>query len=682
MANIPVGNFGRSTPGQVSPGSASGDFGQGMARAIQGLGQTISAVGDYREQQKTEMARAKAVNAGYKHELFAAETVDEIRKKIGTGELKYQDAESYYDNKLGAFPREKIDGLDDVDNERFDGLFARNAARYKQDVSDLALKAEQDDYKNQFVQGLDTLGKQRQLPGADIDAINAKADVLLVMARKADIEESQANRYVQDFKDASWYQHATEKAMKAEASDDVAALQKLQYDLTADDGYYTGKMDTEKRNAVLKGVTFDLDRIRQRQEMAAARAEVKAERALMQFDALVSTGATPSQEAIDRARTAVQGTPYAAEFKQRLEFADQVQEVLKMPIDKQIELAQQVEREAMAGADNTAQVAQARRLASAINANVKTLTTNPLAYIENREGTRFDDLPLDALSDMSAAPAAADAIASQLQERSANIAALEKKNGMRIDNALLKPHEADKLATIISSKEATIEDKQRILQSLKVATRDTATYKQVLQQLAPKAPVMAYAGAVAASEREIEYDAGLFSASQTFKPEVVASTMLKGERVINEKSFEIPSLDKFQTEFSSQVGNAYRDRPDALQADLQAVRAYYVGAVSERDSPSKDLNTKLMKEAIGVIVGAKYDAGDTTVLAPFGMSESEFSNKLETAWQVESARIGMDGTPLDVFGLRPVGSGKYAVFAGNKVLPGQNGQPLILDVGE
>lgn len=682
MANIPVGNFGRSTPGQVSPGSASGDFGQGMARAIQGLGQTISAIGDYREQQKTEMARAKAVNAGYKHELFAAETVDEIRKKISTGELKYQDAESYYDNKLSAFPREKIDGLDAVDNERFDGLFARNAARYKQDVGALALKAEQDDYKNQFVQGLDTLGKQRQLPGADMDAINSKADVLSVMAQKAGIEQSQYTKYIQDFKDASWYQHATERAMKAEASNDVASLQQLQHDLTADNGYYTAKMDTEKRNAVLKGVTFDLDRIRQRQEMAAAKVEIKAERALMQFDALVSTGATPSQEAIERARSAVQGTPFAGEFQQRLEFADQVQEVLKQPIDKQLELAQQVERQAMESADNPQQVAQAKRLASAINANVKTLTTDPLAYIENREGTKFDDLPLDALADMSGAPAAAEAIASRLQERAESIAALEKKNGMRIDNALLKPHEVDKLTTIIASKEATIEEKQRVLQSLKAVTGDTATYKQVLQQIAPKSPVMAYAGAVSASARDIEYDAGLFSASQTFKPEAVASTMLKGERVINERSFEIPSLDKLQTEFSSQIGNAYRDRPDALQADLQAVRAYYVGAVSERDSPSKELNTKLMKEAIGVIVGAKYDAGDTTVLAPFGMSESEFSNKLETAWQVESARLGMDGTPLDVFGLRPVGSGKYAVFAGNKVLPGQNGQPLILDVGE
>ncbi len=682
MANIPVGNFGRSTPGQVSPGSASSDFGQGMARAIQGLGQTISAVGDYREQQKAEMARAKAVNEGYKHELFAAETVDEIRKKIDSGELKYQDAESYYDNKIGTFSREKIDGLDPVGTEHFDGLIARNAARYKQDVGALALKAEQTDYKNQFVQGLDTLGKQRQLPGADIEAINAKADVLAVMAKRAGIDDSQASKYIQDFKDTSWYQHASERAMKAEVSNDVAGLKQMQYDLTAEDGYYTGKMDTEKRNALLKSVSYDLDRIQQRQELAAQLAEVKAERALMQFDSLIATGATPSQEAIERARSAVQGTAFETEFTGRLKFAEEVQAVLKMPIGQQVELAARVEREAMAGADSASQVARAKQLSNAINANLNTLTKNPLEYVQNKTGVPVEDLPIDALTDLSAAPAAASSIAESLQNRAAEIAALEKQNGIRIDNALLKPHEAEKLGSYLASKEATIEEKQNILRSLRaVSGDDPQIYKAVLAQLAPKAPVMSYAGMVAATDTDVEYDAGLFSASQTFKPDAIASTILKGERVINDRSFEIPSMDKFQTEFGSQVGNAYRDRPDALQADLQAVRAYYVGAVSERDTPSKDINTTLMKEAIGVIVGASYEAGDTTVLAPFGMSESTFSDRLETAWQ-SSAPAAYKGTPLDVFGLRPVGSGKYAVFAGNKVLPGQNGQPLILDVGE
>lgn len=680
MANIPVGNFGRTTPGQVSPGSASGDFGQGMARAIQGLGQTISAIGDYREQQKAEMARAKAVNEGYKHELFAAETVDEIRQKIGNGELKYQDAESYYDNKIGTFPKEQIDGLDPVDNERFDGLFARNAARYKQDVGALALKAEQDDYKNQFVQGLDTLGKQRQLPGADIEAINAKADVLAVMAKRAGIDDSQALRYIQDFKDASWYQHASERAMRAEVSDNVAGLKQLQYDLTADDGYYTGKMDTEKRNAVLKSVSYDLDRIQQRQELAAQRAEVKAERALMQFDSLIATGATASPEAIAKAQQATKGTTFEGEFSDRLRFAEEVQQVLKRPIQEQVDLAARVEREALAGADSAAQVARARQLSNAINANLKTLTQNPLEYIQNRTGRPVDDLPIDALSDMSAAPAAAGSIADSLQNRAAEIAALEKQNGIRIDNALLKPHEAEKLGSLLASKEATVEEKQTILRSLRaVSGDDPKIYKSVLTQLAPKAPVMAYAGAIAATDTDIEYDAGLFSASRTLKPDAIASTMLKGERVINEKAFEIPSLDKFQTEFGSQIGNAYRDRPDALQADLQAVRAYYVGAVSERDTPSKDVNTTLMKEAIGVVVGASFEAGDTTVLAPFGMSESAFSDRLETAWQ-SSAPAAYKGTPLDVFGLRPVGEGRYAVMAGTRALPGADGAPLVLDV--
>ena len=681
MANIPLGNFGQTTPGAVSAGSARGDFGQSIAQGLQQVGNGLMAVADEHQKQKQAMARAKSVNEVYNHELFLGNVVSDINDKIRKGELKYQDAQGYYEQQAGTFSRSQIDGLDAAGNEQLNGVLTRNVAGYAQKVKALQSKYEQDDYKNQFVQGLDTLGKQRQIPGADIEQINKKSDVLAEMAKRAGIDSAVYSKTIQDFKDAGWYQHASERAMKAEATNNVGELQALQHDLTSDSGFYIGKMDTEKRNAVLKGVTFDLERIRQRAELAQAKADAKGERALAQFNALVATGANPSQEAIDKTLGMVKGTSAEAEFRSAIDFSAHVQEVLKKPITEQIALANEVSRKAMESADSATQVAQAKRLASAIQANVNTLQKDPLKYQENQTGQPIPDLPLDALGSLSEAPAAAQHIAAQLSDRWAIIKGLENKNGIALDYALLKPTEAEKLGSLLSSKEASVDEKQKILASLRDVSGSTDIYKSVLKQLQPKAPVMAYAGAIAASDKTITFDPGIFSKNQTLNPQQVAATLLKGERILDEHKFELPPVGRLQEAFSSALGDAYQNSPDAYQADFDAVRAYYAGAVSEEGSPSKIIDSKLIKKAIHVVVGQPYKNGDSTVLPPYGMQKGEFADKLDTAWKSAARGTNHDGVPVSSFNLRQVGMGKYQVFSGQYAVPDSSGKPITLDVG-
>ena len=680
MANIPLGNFGQTTPGAVSAGSARGDFGQSIAQGLQQVGNGLMAVADEHQQQKQAMARAKSVNEVYNHELFLGNVVSDINDKIRKGDLKYQDAQGYYEQQAGTFSRSQIDGLDAAGNEQLNGVITRNVAVYSQKVKALQSKYEQDDYKNQFVQGLDTLGKQRQLPGADVEQINKKSDVLAEMAKRAGIDSAVYTKTIQDFKDAGWYQHASERAMKAEATNNVGELLALQHDLTSDNGFYIGKMDTEKRNAVLKGVTFDLERIRQRAELSQAKADAKGERALAQFNALVATGANPSQEAIDKTLGLVKGTSAEAEFRQAIDFSAHVQDVLKKPITEQIALANEVSRKAMESADSATQVAQAKRLASAIQANVNTLQKDPLKYQENQTGQPIPDLPLDALGSLSEAPAAAQHIAAQLSDRWAIIKGLENKNGIALDYALLKPAEAEKLGSLLSSKEASVDEKQKILASLRDVSGSTDIYKSVLKQLQPKAPVMAYAGAVAAHDSDITVDSGWFG-SQTVKPSQVAASMLEGQRVIDENKYKIPSEQKFQEKFNSQVGDSYHGSPDAYQSDLQAVRAYYVGEASKGSNYTEDIDPKLFKKAVDIISGQTVESGSSVVRAPIGMSKEAFVDKLDLAWKSASKGTPRANVNVTNFNLTPVGNGKYAVFSGQYAIPDADGKPITIDIG-
>lgn len=683
MARIPMAEeLGNATP---QPGRGSASM-QGMTAATEAVGRLANTVGGFAlqeiQQERKEYAdlqSAKSVNALLDYSAHIEKAGLEVEELTKTGQLDYRQASAEFEKRAKQYQMPDLD-IPPPARERLTGSMGTELERKKLGMAKLTRGMQQEEFKNQFYVGLDNISKLAAFPGANIDQLNGMAEDFVADGIAAGIPESQLRQDVERFKEGNWFNQAEQRSIAAETGDDVESLRSLQHDLTAEDGFYMGKLSADKRNSLLKGVSFNLDKIRQRNELAMAKREAAAERALMRFDSLIATGAAPSLQAIETARTATDGTSFAGEFGQRLEFAGQVQEVLNRPIAEQIQLAASVEQQAMGGADDARQVAQARSLSRAIGDNIKTLTDNPLQYIENRTGMQVPDLSVNALLSLAGDPKAGADLSSQLQDRAKMIKALETQSGIKISNAILKPHEADQLSSLLNSKDTGIDAKRSILQALKTVSDDTDVYKSIMASVAQKSPVMAYAGMVSTSSRQIEYDAGLFSATKTFTPSAVAETMLKGDEIISGQKFKLPSMEKINAEFSMAVGDAYRNHPDAYQADLQAVRAYYAGAVSEEDTPSEEINQSLLRRAIGIVAGATYESGDSKVLAPMGMSESDFADRIEAAWQVESTAAGYDGASLDVFGLEALGNGRYAVMSGTRPLVGSNGGPMILNV--
>lgn len=675
-------NIGNATP---NPQRGSADT-RGVTAGTEAIGQLANvasgvALQEVQRQRKeyADLQSAKSVNALLDYSAHIEKTGLEVEELTRTGQLDYRQAQAEFEKRAQQYKMPELD-IPDHARVRLQGGMNAELERRKMGFAKLTQDMQREDFKSQFYVGLDNISKLAAFPGANIEELNGMAEDFVADGIAAGIPESQLRHDVLQFKEGNWFNQAEQRSIAAETGDDVESLRALQHDLTAEDGFYMGKLSADKRNSLLKGVSFNMDKIRQRNDMAVAKREAAAERALLRFDSLIATGAAPSLKAIETARTATDGTSFAGEFGQRLEFAGQVQEVLNRPIAEQIQLAASVEQHAMGGADDARQVAQARSLSRAIGDNIKTLTENPLQYIENRTGKQVPDLSVNALLSLTGDPPALAVLSSQLQDRAKMIKALETQSGMKISNAILKPHEADQLSSLLNSKDTGIDAKRTILQALKTVSTDTDVYKSLMASVAQKSPVMAYAGMVSSSKRQIEYDAGLFSATKTFTPSAVAETMLKGDEIISGQKFKLPSMEKINAEFSVAVGDAYRNHPDAYQADLQAVRAYYAGAVSEEDTPSDQINQSLLRRAIGIVAGATYESGDSKVLAPMGMSESEFADRIEAAWQVESTAAGYDGASLDVFGLEALGNGRYAVMSGTRPLVGANGGPMILNV--
>lgn len=684
MAVIPTGNFGRATPGTVSPGSASGDFGQGQARAIQQLGATIAAVGDYREQQKAEMARAKAVNGVYKYELASMGVVDDVEKKIRSREIAYQDAPSYYQHQIDAIPKPQIDGLDPADFEHFNGITARNVEKHRQVVGGLVAAAEERDYKDQFEQSLDTIGKQAQFPGANIAEINGKYTISAEMGRRARLDPDYINRRIQDAQDTNWFDSVNNKAMQYEATNNVQALQQIKHDLTAENGAYVGVMDTNKRNTLLSGVLTGLNRIEQRQQMQVHAKLQFASSTVKDVADFVYDGGTISRERLASAQQAVSGTPYEAELKQILSFSDRFAEIKKLPAKDQLIFAENLRKQAYSSTDSRAELDMAKKITRAVKENIRTMKEEPLEYLKESFDIRLPPLPLEKLADPSRSAEASEEISAMLAERHAYVSAVAKQNGIALDSGLLNKNEKDQIMSMLN---ADKESSSRIgaLRALRASSPSIDVYKSILRQVELESPVLAQSGMWAAQDKNFTYSTGWFgNKTVTVSPTNVADNILRGLRIVDEKLKTIPADKLFQEKFDEYVGNAYARNDRSYKSAFETVRAYYVGKANEKALSNDSLEPGIIDEALNVVVGGVYDTDSTKVIAPHGMPISEFEEKIESAWNRVRGKIGNPHTPLSVYGLIKLSGEdtKYAVMSG--VLPQTDGQgrPIILDVGE
>jgi hypothetical protein len=276
---------------------------------------------------------------------------------------------------------------------------------------------------------------------------------------------------------------------------------------------------------------------------------------------------------------------------------------------------------------------------------------------------------------------------------------LTKQFGVPVPMRPLLPQEAKQVSQVLDhGSETVVAD---FLNDLRDNAGSSDVFRGMMAQVAPDQPVKASAGVLASMQRDLTTGTHWFKPDESITSRNVAATMLKGDGILNpsgaaKKEDGKPQLQLFLTEvtakglqdqFGKVVGDAFRNDPQGAERAFQNVRAYYVGKAAQTGALSRDSQTidpKLVREAVSSTLGNVVDIhGNGRVLAPWGMSESNFEDHVARALPVALKRAGLSAgmAPSDAFGLDDgPEDGVYVITNGRSWLRDANNKPVLLDI--
>lgn len=692
MARIPLGNFGQvAVSPEVQTAQAPGGS-DAVGAAVDRLGRTVGHIADQQAQlqaqrdaeakrQAEAMARAKAADAQVQYELDVQNATLDVSQQVQSGAVPYQQAESAYKAALDKITPPAPGNLDPALAVHFQTGLTQTRAKGAMAVRKVATDAQQADFRGQFGSVLDKLGKLAGLPGADVAQINARAEAFVPLARQAGLDEAQVTKALQDFKDANWTGQATQRAMAARNS--VGALDAVAKDLTNADGFYADKLDAPKRNALLSQVLNRKQMLLDRAEHAQDRADAKASRVLAQIDQQIASGVPATPEMWADWADQVKGSTLAGEFRDRVKDEADVQKVLRLPPDQQATYIQQATAKLQTEGGTPRDAANVARLQRAVAANVKQMQDTPLLWQQARVGDAVAPIDLATLG----TPDGSKQLGQQLQDRAATIDAMRKQYGEAIPARLLLPQEAQGVKAALA--QGTPTQQTKMLGMMRQAINDDGIYNAVMQQLAPDAPMTAYAGMLAARERSMTLATHWFKPDDVATSGDVAATLLQGAELLQgkgDKAFKAPKDTDFRQAFTDATGKLFAGRPGAADVAMQAVKAYYVGKSAADGDVSGEVDSGRLQQAITAALGNVADVnGNGEVLVPWGMDADTFEQRAEDAFKaaVKAKGVtGATGADWSDFGLQQRSGNSYYVTHGRSYLHDVHGQPLVITVGE
>ncbi len=689
MARIPLGDFGHAIaqPGQSVriTQAAFDDGGSGAQKLGDTAIHVAGAVMDEQRQQQEALNRASAANTVLDREIAVKTIAQDIEQQLADGRLHYKDAPAAYKSRIGELGMPDTKSMDPVTTENLTRGIKRTDFVGETSVGHAVDRARTADFKGQTDLALDKLGKLAGMPGADVEAIAKQAHSLDALGQVAYGKNWEGKK--QEFSDKVWFNEATQRAMQNR--DNLDGLKALESELTDAGGRYSGKLDTDKRNIVLRSVINDRMRLENKIQHNADRMEAKAEKTINEIDRQLSSGVPASPEMWDAWATTVKGTSFEGDFRQRIQDEAKVQEVLRMPIEQQRTFVQQREAELLNGGGSVRDKTNLDRLRSAVDANLKQLQEAPLLFAQNRTGQPVQPLDIAALAD----PNGAGKVADTMRDRIASITALQKQYGPQVQMKPLLPQEAQFLTRALD--QASPKQQTELFGTLRNAIGDDAAFTAAMQQIAPDSPVKALAGILMAKQRKITLEKNWIASDVTATGGDVGEIMLEGEGLLNKtkgqkaedgkaKGFPLPPEKEFRDQFSSVAGKVFGGRPQAYETAIQAVRAYYTGKAAQDGDVSGQIDGTRMKQAITAVLGevVNYN-GNGEVLAPWGMDKGTFKDKVKASFASEIKARGMPDSARDqlpALGLKNIGDGSYYVVQGRNFLYDPNGQPVIIKV--
>ncbi|GAB2493902.1 hypothetical protein [Arenimonas alkanexedens] len=645
MARIPDGSgFGNAGPVRPqggaarNPGTAGLDALGGLARQIGGMAQ--------QQLQKARadddaLARAKASNALLDHELAIQARADDVASRVSTGELDYREADSFYQAEVEKIKAPDFTNLDPVLAEQVRGGLTRNAVSGRTTIARVTGAAKRADFRSQFATALDSLGKLAAAPDADIDAINGKARAFRALALQAELPPDQVDKALQDFSDKNWTNHATQRYINGR--DDVESLTQLETDLTAEDGFYAARLDTDKRNALLSQVMGGRTRLEAKAGVDADRREAVAEREVTWFRDQLVTGVEITGERWQEGIANVQGTAQEGAFQQARAMASEIQQFRSQPFaDQEAYLRALESRTKTTPSDDPKRdLSRLSTLRSAFDAAKKQAQESPLSFVQNQTGIVVP--PLDIQSLAGGDPGL---VAAQLQSRFAILGSLRKSYGEDVARNPWLPEEAAMVRSFFSQ----ADDRARLsfLSVLSGTTPDAQSYASALKPIAADEPLFMAAGL--AQFRKLKGADG----------SDVPTLILAGARIRADKSVPQPGDRELRRAFDERVGEALPDGSPARQKAFDVFAAVYAGRAQSTGVRHEDAggtieaDRKVADAAIEMATGGVTEINDVRVLRPYGMDEQQFEDRLGRGVRAAAEASGLEASVLDDLPVMPV----------------------------
>lgn len=653
--------------------------GQAIAGGVQDLANTALREQDRQTQEDQALARVKASNLLLDRETQLRTITTDLAEKARIGELKHDQLQPAYEAAASKLEAVMPQGLDPAEMEGFGLSLKQMQLKGIDQVSRVAGIARIGEAQSDLAARMDLLGKDAGMPGSDPDAIARRMDSedIDVTGRMAFGLEWDSKK--QGFRDMVYDTNATQRINAAR--DDMGMLNQLEHDLTAEDGYYASRLDANRRTIALNSVMNNKTRLENRAIAMEARLEAGAQRAMYQADQQIASGIPAPDGFWDGISSKVSGTSFAGDFNDMVKSESEVQSVLRLPPDQQMSYIQQKQADLQQNGGTARDVATMNRMSGAVQSNIKLMIEQPLQYAQARMGQDF--VPLDPSSFVGGDPAALN---EQLQLRANTIQGMQNKFGNRVQARPLLPQEAKAVESVLQ--EMPAKQKVQVFGMLQNAFNDDKMFIGAMQQIGQGSPMLALTGMLAAKQRSLTTNTHWFKPNEVVTSGDVAQTMALGESILtNQKDgakFPMPASADFDAELSGHLGKVFANQPQSYMLAAQAVRSYYAGASAEAGDTSGVLDSNRIFRSVKATVGEIVDYNGVQTLAPWGMSESDFTDRsqqlVESAFQAQG--LSVDDRTMQALSLRQSKDGVYYVMQGQQYKYGADGKPMMINFNE
>ncbi|MBC3234011.1 hypothetical protein [Pseudomonas lurida] len=655
MAQIPLGNFSQvAVQPEVAQNRVIASDQSQQNRASQQTANTIVNAGlnmlDQRTKEDQALARVKASNALIDRESQIKTIASDLDEQIRVGKLSYDKSEEAYNAAVSKLDPIDTPGLDAAQQGEIGNSLKRIQLGGLANIQASVAKGRVLSAQSDLASRMDMLGKDAAMPGANVEQINARMDAEDVdTAGHMAFGEAWASKK-QQFKDNNWTTHATQRVIESRES--LGSLKKVEHDLTAEDGFYAGKLDPEKRNQLLNTVTGRIFQVQEHQQRQAEMREVKAERILTQMDRQAATGVPPTPADQQRWKSALSGTSVAGEFNTRMQEMNQVQTLLRQPPAVAQQFIDQQRQQMQSNGASVAEQANLNRLQTAVDTNTKMMRENPLTFNAMRTGA--DVAPLDITGVTT--PEGQQKLSEQIADRFVVVDSVRKAYGPEVNRNPWKPAEQELLTATL--KQADDSTKMQVLGVIAGAAPSGAAFAAAIKPIVGDDPIATLAG--------MAQFRGLKGADGTDVPR----TLLAGAKVLNDKSVPMPKDKFFRDAFDEHAGAALTPGTPQREQAYLAFKSIYAGTAAAKGlkyDEGDDLDSKTSTAAFDMATGGVAERAGAKVIKPYGMGDDDFNKSVDMQIEGMAKASKIPVSQLEDMPLMPV--------------PGKEGSYYLLNAG-